>query len=204
MANLIIKKVPRFPLASIFLAPPRENIDQDHLRGRPVLERRRGHQVLRFWSVAAGRVSGADRHDHDPDRAPGGAAGVDVADRRRRRRLRGDDTVVRAGEQAYDRRERDFPAIDQPAVHSAARAAAARRAATRRDLVQMAHMGGPGTFLSGPTNRSDRPRFRSLGNVLASAKSAWAFIVAGYRWLVAHGSSIAAALGQFTAAVIAL
>lgn len=80
--------------------------------------------------------------------------------------------------------------------------------ATRRDIAQMAVMGaGLGLFFLG---HHDRPSVTApnpvLGNVLASVCAVtWAFTLIGYRWLVARGSSVAAAAvsGNITAAVVA-
>ena len=80
--------------------------------------------------------------------------------------------------------------------------------AMRRDLVQMAVMGaGLGLFFLGHDQPQATAPNPALGNVLASVCAVtWAFTVIGYRWLVAHGSSVAAAAvsGNFTAAIIAL
>lgn len=80
--------------------------------------------------------------------------------------------------------------------------------ATRRDIAQMVVLGlGLGLFFLG----HDQPQATApnpvLGNVLASVCAlTWAFTVIGYRWLVAHGSSVGAAAvaGNLTAAIVAL
>ena len=80
--------------------------------------------------------------------------------------------------------------------------------AMRRDLVQMAVMGaGLGLFFLGHDQPQATAPNPALGNVVASVCAVtWAFTVIGYRWLVAHGSSVAAAAvsGNLTAAVVAL
>lgn len=80
--------------------------------------------------------------------------------------------------------------------------------ATRRDIAQMAVMAiGLGLFLLGHDQPSVTAPHPALGNLLASVCAVtWAFTVIGYRWLVARGSSVAAAAvsGNLTAAVVAL
>ena len=80
--------------------------------------------------------------------------------------------------------------------------------ATRRDLGQMAVMGlGLGLFFLGHDQPQTTAPNPVLGNVLASVCAVtWAFTVIGYRWLVARGSSVAAAAvaGNLTAAIVAL
>jgi len=80
--------------------------------------------------------------------------------------------------------------------------------ASRRDLVQMAVMGaGFVLFFLGMDRPSATAPNPALGNVLASVCAVtWAFTVIGYRWLVARGSSVAAAAvsGNLTAAIVAL
>jgi DME family drug/metabolite transporter len=79
--------------------------------------------------------------------------------------------------------------------------------ATRRDIAQMAVMGvGLGLFFLGHDQPSATAPNPALGNVLASVCAVtWAFTVIGYRWLVAHGTSVATAAvsGNLTAATIA-
>lgn len=80
--------------------------------------------------------------------------------------------------------------------------------ATRRDIGQMAVMGvGLGLFFVGHDQPSATAPNPAVGNVLASVCAVtWAFTVIGYRWLVARGSSVAAAAvsGNLTAASVAL
>jgi len=80
--------------------------------------------------------------------------------------------------------------------------------ATRRDLWQMGIMGvGLGLFFLGHDQPQTTAPNPALGNVLASVCAVtWAFTVIGYRWLVARGSSVAAAAvaGNLTAATVAL
>jgi drug/metabolite transporter (DMT)-like permease len=82
-----------------------------------------------------------------------------------------------------------------------------REHATRRDVGQMVVMGaGFGLFFLGMDRPSATAPNPALGNVLASICAVtWAFTVIGYRWLVARGSSVAAAAvsGNFTAAIVA-
>ena len=79
--------------------------------------------------------------------------------------------------------------------------------ATRRDIGQMAVMGaGFVLFFLGMDRPSATAPNPALGNVLAAACAVtWAFTVIGYRWLVAHGSSVATAAvaGNLTAALVA-
>jgi drug/metabolite transporter (DMT)-like permease len=79
--------------------------------------------------------------------------------------------------------------------------------ATRRDLWQMAVLAaGFGLFFLGLDRPSATAPNPALGNVLASVCAVtWAFTVIGYRWLAAHGSSVAAAAvsGNLTAALVA-
>jgi drug/metabolite transporter, DME family len=79
--------------------------------------------------------------------------------------------------------------------------------ATRRDLWQMGVIGaGLGLFFLGMDQPSATAPNPALGNVLASICAVtWAFTVIGYRWLVARGSSVAAAAvaGNVTAALLA-
>jgi drug/metabolite transporter (DMT)-like permease len=81
-----------------------------------------------------------------------------------------------------------------------------REHATRRDLAQMAVMGaGMALFLLGMDRPSATAPNPALGNLLAAICAVtWAFTVIGYRWLVARGSSVAAAAvsGNITAATI--
>lgn len=78
--------------------------------------------------------------------------------------------------------------------------------ATRRDVTQMAVMGaGMTLFLFGVDQPSATAPNPALGNVLAAICSVtWTFTVIGYRWIVARGSSVAAAAvsGNLTAAII--
>jgi len=78
--------------------------------------------------------------------------------------------------------------------------------ATRRDIAQMAVMGaGMVLFLLGIDRPSATAPNPALGNVLAAICAVtWAFTVIGYRWIVARGSSVAAAAvaGNVTAAIV--
>ena len=78
--------------------------------------------------------------------------------------------------------------------------------ATRRDIAQMAVMGaGMVLFLLGMDRPSATAPNPALGNVLAAICAVtWAFTVIGYRWIVARGSSVAAAAvaGNVTAAIV--
>jgi len=79
--------------------------------------------------------------------------------------------------------------------------------ATRRDIAQMAVMGaGMVLFLLGMDRPSATAPNPALGNVLAAICAVtWAFTLIGYRWIVARGSSVAAAAvaGNVTAAIVA-
>lgn len=78
--------------------------------------------------------------------------------------------------------------------------------ATRRDIAQMAVMGaGMVLFLLGIDRPSATAPNPALGNVLAAICAVtWAFTLIGYRWIVARGSSVAAAAvaGNLTAAIV--
>jgi len=78
--------------------------------------------------------------------------------------------------------------------------------ATRRDIAQMAVMGaGMVLFLLGIDRPSATAPNPALGNVLAAICAVtWAFTLIGYRWIVARGSSVAAAAvaGNVTAAIV--
>jgi drug/metabolite transporter (DMT)-like permease len=78
--------------------------------------------------------------------------------------------------------------------------------ATRRDIAQMAVMGaGMVLFLLGMDRPSATAPNPALGNVLAAICAVtWAFTLIGYRWIVARGSSVAAAAvaGNVTAAIV--
>src|SRR5262245_26486151 len=78
--------------------------------------------------------------------------------------------------------------------------------ATRRDVAQMAVMAaGMALFLFGMDQPSATAPNPPLGNVLAAICAVtWTFTVIGYRWIVARGSSVAAAAvsGNLTAAII--
>ena len=78
--------------------------------------------------------------------------------------------------------------------------------ATRRDFAQMAVMGaGMVLFLLGIDRPSATAPNPALGNVLAAICAVtWAFTLIGYRWIVARGSSVAAAAvaGNLTAAIV--
>lgn len=80
--------------------------------------------------------------------------------------------------------------------------------ANRRDFAQMAVMAvGLGLFFLGTDRASTTAPNPTLGNVLAAVCAVtWSFVVIGYRWLVARGSSVAAAAvaGNLIASSVAL
>src|SRR5437588_10800145 len=117
-----------------------------------LLDRGRGHQVVRVRRLADRRVPRPGGDARDPRDDPRVSPAVELARRARRRRLRGRGSAVRVREQADDRRRYGIRPGDEPAVRGRAGAVAPERArASRGPGVHGSARAGPGAAVRGRT-----------------------------------------------------